>query len=237
MMRKRSFSIVVVAIAAVSWTAANVAAAPRCSYVATYPSAIGRHTFMLATATAGRMTAPLDTFDGSGGLLVQAQVMRMDDVAGFQSELVRYGLRSSGGSAVFIRYRIGAGCGPVPAHDGAFDSVGVSGLYVGHPRPANRWIGGRPTFDILRAQHYPLPQRLRGPSGHVVITVVDSTPTMTADELFTMFRALWSESASVNDRSVERRIRHWLESNPRAARKQPAKELRCACCQRSPMRG
>jgi hypothetical protein len=58
-----------------------------------------------------------------------------------------------------------------------------------------------------------------------VITRHDSTPTMSAAELFTMYRALWAESVSVGDVSVEPRIRRWLESDPRAARKQPAEQV------------
>src|SRR5437868_6511372 len=49
------------AIAAVWWRLGDVAAAARCTYMTTYPSAIGRHTFLLATATSGVVTASVDT--------------------------------------------------------------------------------------------------------------------------------------------------------------------------------
>jgi hypothetical protein len=58
-----------------------------------------------------------------------------------------------------------------------------------------------------------------------VITREDTTPTMTASELFEMYRALWAESVSPGDTSVERRIRRWIASNQGVARKQPAKQV------------
>ena len=223
-MHARPFVIAVVA-AAMTWQFSDMSVASRCSYFARYPSAIGRQTFMLATATAGTVTAPLDTPHVYNPRTATAQVMAIADVAGYQSEVIRRGLRTSGRTAAFVRYQVGMSCAPFPAFDGALDSIGVNGLYVGRPRPADRWIDGRPTFDIFMAPHYPLPQRLSGPSGHVVSTRVDSTPTMTAAELFTMYRALWAESVSVGDVSVGRRIRRWLQGNSRTARKQPEDQV------------
>ena len=69
-----------------------------------------------------------------------AQVMAIADVAGYQSEVIRRGLRTSGRTAAFVRYQVGMSCAPFPAFDGALDSIGVNGLYVGRPRPADRWI-------------------------------------------------------------------------------------------------
>ena len=223
-MRIRSYAIAV-AIAVMWSQLPDADAAARCSYMATYPSAIGRNTFMLATATPGRLTATVDTPYVFGSRVVPAQVMRIENVTGFQADVIRDGLRASGGTAVFIRYQIGMSCAPSPALDGAFDSVGVSGLYVGRPRPAERWVDGRPTFDVFRAPHFPLPQRLSGPSGHLVMTRVDTTPTMTAEELFRMYSTLWAASVSVDDRSVEQRIRRWLATDRRVARKQPTREV------------
>jgi hypothetical protein len=213
------------ALATALWHVAASAGAKSCSYIATYPSAIGRHAFMLGTATARTVAAPIDTPYVYARRAVPAQLMAVSDVAGYQAEAIRRGLHASGGTAVFVRYRIGQGCGPDLAPDGALDSAGVNGLYVGVPRATDRWVDGRPTFDIFRAPHYPLPQRLSGPSGHLVITRQDPTPTMTASELFAMYRALWAESVSPGDTSVERRIRRWIASNPGVARKQTAKRV------------
>src|SRR5438105_2558743 len=111
-----------VAIAAVWWRLGDVAAAARCTYMTTYPSAIGRHTFLLATATSGVVTASVDTPPFYRSRAIPAQVMRVDDVAGFQADIARDGLRASSGTAVFIRYGVGIGWGPYPGLDGAFDS-------------------------------------------------------------------------------------------------------------------
>jgi hypothetical protein len=216
---------VAIGTVALAWHFSAIAGKASCSYMATYPSAIGHHTFMLATATAGTVTVPLDTTHVYGTRTALGQVMAIADVAGYQTDEIRRGLRASGGNAVFVRYGIGPGCGPFPARDGALDSVGVNGLYVGHPRPADRWVFGRPTFDIFRAAHFPLPQRLSSPSGHLVITMQDTSPTMTAVELFRMYQSLWADSVSVRDTSLERRIRRWLEASPQTARKQPASEV------------
>jgi hypothetical protein len=222
----RPFTVAIATAAlAATWQLSGVAGAARCSYEARYPSAFGRQAFMLATATATAVTAPVDTQYLYGNRDVPAQVMRVADVAGYGAEEIRRGLRASGGTAVFIRYRISMACTPFPALDGAFDSAGVNGLYVGRPRPADRWIDGRPTFDIVMAPHFPLPQNLGAPSGHVVMVRRDTTPTMTAAELFTMYRALWADTVVDGDQSVERRIRRWIAASPQAARKQPATQV------------
>lgn len=196
----------------------------RCSYIATYPSAVGKNTYMLATATTGRTTAPVEMQFRSEPAQVAAQLMKIDEVAGFQSDAVMRGLKASGGVAVFVRYAVSASCTPWPVPDGMFDSVGANGLYVGEVRPVDRWIDGRPTFDIVKAQHFPLPQKLSAPSGHLVITRVDSTPVMSAKEMFGMYRALWAESDSSNE-TIEPRVRRWLKDNRQLARKQPANEV------------
>ncbi len=220
------WSALTIAIAAVWWQSADGDAAVRCTYIAGYPPAIGPNTFMLATATPGKVTAAIETPRNYASSAVPAQVMRIEDVTGFQAGAIRDGLRASGRTAVFIRYEINPGCGPSAALDGAFDSVGVRGLYVGRPRPAERWVDGRPTLDIFPARHFPLPQRLTGPSGPLVITGTDDArPTMTAEELFEMYQTLWAESVSVDDPSVEQRIRRWLAADPRAARKRPTQEV------------
>lgn len=59
-MQMCAFVLAIVAAAA-TWQFSVVAGEARCSYFARYPSAIGKHTFMLATATAGTVTAPRDT--------------------------------------------------------------------------------------------------------------------------------------------------------------------------------
>jgi len=216
------FSIAIaMGIAALWWQSPDLGAAARCSYMGTYPSAIGRHTFLLASATPLGVTATVDTPAFVRGRAVPAQVMRIQEVAGFQEDVVRRGLRTSAGAAVFIRYGYGPDCSPYPAANGAFDSAGVNGLYVGRPRPPERWIDGRPTFEIFLARQYPLPPH--GAIGYA--RVADSTPSMTSVELFTMYRSLWAESVSVGDRSVERRIRAWLKTNPSSARKQPAEQV------------
>ena len=201
-MRIPSYAIAFPIVVAALWCRLGVVfATARCTYMTTFPSAIGRNTFLLATATPGVVTASVDKPDFYRPRENPAQVMRIDDVAGFQAEIVRNGLRASGGTAVFIRYGMGPSCAPYPVRDGAFDSVGVSGLYAGRPRPADRWVNGRPTFDIFPAEQYPLPQR-----GHVMAAVHDSTSIMTSEELFAMYRSLWAESVTVGDRSVEQRI-------------------------------
>jgi len=215
-----SFSIAIaMVIAALWWQSPDLGAAARCSYFGTFPSAIGRRTFLLASATPLGVTATVDTPAFVRGRAVPAQVMRIQKVAGLQEDIVRRGLRASGGTAVFIRYWYGPDCSPWPAADGGFDSVGVNGLYVGRPRASERWIDGRPTFEIFLFRQYPLP-RHGGSIGYA--RVADSKPDMTSEELFTMYRSLWAESVSVGDRSVERRIREWLKTNAASARKQPA---------------
>ena len=138
---------------------------------------------------------------------VPAQVMTISDVAGFDEETIRRGLRASNGTAVFVRYPISMACTPWPARDGALDTAGTHGLYVGTPRPRDRWIDGRPTFDMHKAPHLPLPQRYAGPSGYSVSWIAISTPHMSADELLTMYRARGTETVSVTDTSVHLRIR------------------------------
>ena len=210
------------AVAIMLWRGSNSASAKTCTYEPTYPSAIGRHAFMLATATAATVAAPFDTMRAYVRL-VPAQVMTVSDVAGYQAEAIRGGLRASGGSAVFVRHLIGSGCGPLPAMDGALDTAGVNGLYVGVPRASDQWIDRRPTFDVFPSPHYPLPQRLRGRGGFLGNARLDSAPTMTASELFTMYRALWVESVSAGDTAdIERRLRRWIANNQRVARKRPA---------------
>jgi hypothetical protein len=213
--------IIAVAVGVVAWCNTDVSRAAACTYGATYPPAIGRQTFLMATATNRSVTAATDSaWEGFRPRPVPAQVMTIDDVAGYQSDVLRDGLRASGGNAVFVRYGVSPGCSPFAARDGGFDSVGVSGLYVGQPRPRDRWIDGMPTFDILRAAaHYPLPQRLSPDVGY---PAGDTTPRMSARELFTMYGALWSESVVAHDTSVEPRIRRWIRNHPDAARKKPA---------------
>ena len=221
-MRMRRF-IIAIAVCVSAWHITDVTRAAACTYMASYPSAIGRHTFLMATATDRSVMATTDTtWELWRPRPVPAQVMTIDDVAGYQSDVIRDGLRASGGAALFVRYGINSGCGPFAARDGAFDSVGVGGLFVGHPRPSERWIDGMPTFDVLHAAHYPLPQRLNAPGGNGFSQVGDTTPSMSARELFTMYGALWSESVVAHDTSVEPRIRRWLRSHPDAARKRQA---------------
>ena len=226
-MRMRRF-IIAIAVCVTAWHVTDVARVAACTYMASYPSAIGRHTFLMATATDQSIMATTDTTWEQlwRPRPVPAQVMTIDDVAGFQSDVIRDGLRASGGAAVFVRYGVSSGCGPFAYTDGDFDSVGVNGLYVGHPRPSDRWIDGMPTFDIIRAAAtYPLPQRVTAPGKHGFPEVGDTTPSMSAQELFTMYGALWSESVVAHDTSVEPRIRGWLRSHPDAARKRPARAV------------
>lgn len=219
--------IIAIAVCVSAWHITHAARAAACTYMASYPSAIGRHTFLMATATDRSTVATTDTtWELWRPRAVPAQVMTIDDVTGYQSELIRTGLRASGGAAVFVRYGISSGCGPFAYTDGDFDSVGVNGLYVGHPRPSDRWIDGMPTFDVLFARaHYPLPQRVTAPGKHGFPEVGDTTPSMSAQELFTMYGALWSESVVAHDTSVEPRIRGWLRSHPDASRKRPARAV------------
>jgi hypothetical protein len=181
-----------------------------------YPSAIGQSSYMLAGATSEDVRAHVDAqysyFVRSDS--VAAQIMRVDSVAGFQEGPIRDGLRRSGGTAVFIRYDYDSGCAPFAAPDGGFDSAGVHGLYVGRPRPVDRWVGGRPTFDIFLRQRFPLP---------LAVEMIDGSST--AEELFAMYRTLWAESAMLDDPSLERRVRTWLADNPSAARKRPSQDV------------
>ena len=207
--------------ATMAWQFSDAVGAARCMWSLGYPPAIGPHTVLLATATAVSVTAPLDTPYVLYGLpAVPAQVMAINDVAGHQSEAIRRGLRASGGTAAFVRYGVSPGCTPYPARDGRFDSVGVNGVYMGSPRSEERWIGGRPTFDVFGKVPYPLPQGLSGARDPR-----DSAPTMTAAELFTMYGAFWAESVTVGDTSAGRRIKRWLDAHPAAARKNPANDV------------
>jgi hypothetical protein len=183
-----------------------------------YPSAIGQSSYMLAVATSEGVRAQVGVPDPRflPPDSVPAQIMRVDSIAGFQEGPIRDGLRASGGRAVFIRYDYDPGCNPSAAPDGAFDAVGVHGLYVGKPRPAERWVGGRPTFDIFLTRRFPLPEGLR---------IIDGSSTVTAEELFAMYRTLWAESVTLDDRSLEHRIRTWLASNPSAARKRASQDV------------
>ncbi len=224
-MSKRFFVLItIVAVAALPLVVAREVGA-RCSYLASYPQAFGQWTYMLATATPQRIDAPIDTPYYSRPHNVLAQLMRVSDVAGYQAEVIREGLQAGDSGAVFVRYRIGPSCAPFPAFDGLFDTVGEHGLYVGKPRRREHWVGGRPTFDVYRAQHFPLPQRLGAASGHVVIVKVGSRPTMSSSDLFAMYRTLWAESIGVADVAVHERILHWIAMNPTAATKQPTEEV------------
>ena len=148
-MTVRSFSMAIaIGIAAVWWRLAVLGAAARCSYMAMYPSAIGRHTFLLASATPGSVMASVETPDFFRQRTVPAQVMRIKKVAGFEADVVRGGLRASGGTAVFIRYGYGPSCAPFPELDGAFDSTGVNGLYVGRPRAPARAARKQPAGQV-----------------------------------------------------------------------------------------
>jgi hypothetical protein len=220
MMRSRSLAMAIT-VGTFSWDSSEGVASRRCTYRQTYPSAVGQSTYMLASATPGVVTAPVDTANVPPSRTVPAQMMRVDSVAGFQADIIRDGLRASGGIVVFVRYST---CYTYAIPDGAFDSVGASGLYVGRPRSAKHWIDGRPTFDVFNAEHVPLPQRFWG-RDMIAPPVVDSTPIMTAREMFAMYRALWAESVVVDDRSVEQRIKRWLASNPREARMQPTHQV------------
>jgi hypothetical protein len=197
----------------------------RCSYIAGYPSATGQNTYMLATATSDTVRATVDTPQAFMRQEVPAQLMRIDDVAGYQEAKVQRALRAGDGKAVFIRYVISPSCSPYPARDGAIDSAGTNGLYVGRLRPSAQWVGARPTFDIFKAPHFPLPERFGGPSGHFVATIQDSTPVMTARELFRMYQTLWAESVTADDRAVEQRIQRWITRHPEQARKQPTRQV------------
>ena len=214
------------AVALVMATSALLAreVSARCTYAFDYPAASGPRTYMMASATRATVTATADPAHGRRPDTVPAQIMRVDQVAGYRSEVLRGGLRRSGQSAVFVRYHVGATCEQYAAPDGAFDSAGTSGLYVGFPRPADRWIEGRPTFDITYAGHYPLPQWLRGRTGGGATPVYDK-PTMTAAELFAMYRALWTETLIPGDSLLGSRIARWIAQNPRAARKAPAEDV------------
>ena len=213
------------AVAALGWHTTDSIATPACTLMARYPSPIGQQTILLATATAATVTAPVDSQYAYGRRTAVAQKMAIADVAGSQSDLVRRGLRDSNNTAVFVRYVEGQSCSPYPAYDGGLDSVGVSGLYIAHVRTRDRWVDGIPTFDVFLSQFYPLPQRLRGLRRHLPNGARDTTPTMADRELFTMYRGFWAESVYVDDPSVERRIRQWIEDNPAAARKQPAEDV------------
>ena len=57
-MRMRVFAFAVAA-AAVMELSSHAAAAPACTMMFTYPSPIGRQTFMVATATTATVTAPV----------------------------------------------------------------------------------------------------------------------------------------------------------------------------------
>ena len=196
-------------------------AAPRCSYIARFPEAIGRHTFIMANATDRTVEITIS------GRTVPAQLMRVESVAGLAADSIRSGLRSSDGTAVFVRHVISPSCGPMPASDGALDSVGTRGLYIGAPRPMSAWIAGRPTFDVLRAEHQPLPERVDRPrnSGHLVFTRPDTGTLMSADALFDLYGTLWTESVAIGDTSVWIRARDWLGRNQANARKHPAREV------------
>jgi hypothetical protein len=126
---------------------------------------------------------------------------------------------------VFVRYSVGTHCGPVPAPHGLLDSVGVNGLFVGVPRLENDWIAGRPTFDIYNAGQYPLSRRHSAPGGQLVVASRTDSLTMTAPELFTMYRALWSDSVFAQDSTVQRRLLRWSATNREAALKHPAQEV------------
>ena len=211
-------TLTVVALFGASGAHDGDAATARCTMILGYPSAVGQSSYMLAVATSESVKAQIDARNPLALRpdSVPAQIMHVDDIAGFQEGPIRDGLRASGGNAVFIRYDYDMGCNPYAARDGAFDAVGVHGLYVGKPRPADRWVGGRPTFDILVRRRFPLPQGLK---------MIDGSSTVTAEELFAMYRTLWAESVTLDDHSLEYRIRTWLASNPSAARKRSSQDV------------
>src|SRR5688500_4303603 len=95
--------------------------AARCSYFAGFPPAIGRHTFLLATAMRDSVTAVVDSPYVIRRRTVPAQIMQIDTLAGYRADEIRDGLRANERTAVFVRYHVGIGCGPWPAPDGGFD--------------------------------------------------------------------------------------------------------------------
>lgn len=217
----RSLIVGLVAVITTIFVFDATPAEARCNYIPQYPEPTGKNTYMLATATSNSVKVALDTIRYYGHRTVPAQIMRVDSVAGFQSQAVRRGLNSTGGAAVFVRYGMGPDCRPYPAEDGMLDSAGVTGLYVGQVRAQDQWIDERPTFDVVMARHFPLPDRLSGASSGLMIAPRDPKPTMTAHDLFAMYRTLWIENPSADMREPQRRIREWVKSNPVAARQQP----------------
>jgi hypothetical protein len=215
--------MVIAAVAMLADTAAS-----RCSYVARFPPAIGRHSFLMAVASSRTVSAVAEvSAPRPSRSTVPAQIMTVRRVAGLRADEIRDGLRTSGDSAVFIRYLIDPGCGPFAPADGAFDSFGTGGLYIGVPRTRSEWIGGRPTFDVFKAEHLPLPERLDRPKygAHLVLGGPDTGRLMSSDELFDLYASVWSESVVPGDTSTWTRVRDWLARNPTTARKRPASEV------------
>ena len=68
-----------------------------------------RRQFLLASATPLGVTATVDTPAFVRGRVVPAQVMRIQEVAGFQEDVVRRGLRTSAGAATRWDNRMTAG--------------------------------------------------------------------------------------------------------------------------------
>src|SRR5690349_17518369 len=97
-----------------------VSAVARCSYVARFPPAIGRHSFLIARATSRSVSAVAEVGEPRPSRsTVTAQIMTVERVAGLRANEIREGLGASGDSAVFVRYLVDPGCGPFAPADGA----------------------------------------------------------------------------------------------------------------------
>ena len=222
---RRALPLLLVASLATAFDAREGQA--RCSWVHSYPRAIGPHTFLLARATPDSVTLtvspPLVPFRARE---IPAQVMQVDEVGGLDSDALRAALAVSDARAVFVRFSRAPSCAQVAMLDGGFDRPGTRGLYIATPRTREAWIGGRPTFDVFDAPFLPLPdfhggrarQGLPRPSS-------ESRLTLSADELFDLYTSIWSESAPPGDPDVSRRARTWIARNPDAIMKVPAREI------------
>ncbi len=207
-------------VAGLGWHLHGVVLGEACSLRNEFPDALGQTTFLLATATGGAVTAPVDSLEYPELRQVPAQLMKVDDVAGYMSDRVERAMQSMDGIVVFVRYGYGPDCTTALVRDGGFDSVGTSGVYGAVPRPERDWIGGRPTFDLYAYSHTPQPQAYVRRAWEP-----DSAPLMSAPELMAMYRALWMESAPIDRRVVRSRIERWARSNPLLARKYPAGDI------------
>ena len=198
----------------------------RCSWSIGFPSPDYEEPLLMARATRASVIADVDTqyvSAGHGPQRVRAQIMEIERVTGYNAAAVNSALRSSGDSAVFVRVGITPACRPIAEGEKSFDRPGTYGLYSAHLRDRAGWVDGRPTFEIFPWFMMPYPDRVL--SSYPADGRPSRSRTMTSDEMFDMYEALWIEDASARAAQLRTRACAWIDRHRGLANKYPAPRI------------